>query len=165
MTSEANARGRMLTVADVMTPDVYAVAEDTSLETACRLLASRHITGAPVVSPSGRPVGVVSLSDLVDPDRDRSERDGYPLYYRLDHGHKVELSDGVAVGSGRVADVMSPFVLSIHASAPLEDAARIMLADQVHRLLVVDAGKLVGIVTATDLLRGFVDQRAREGDQ
>jgi CBS domain-containing protein len=147
---------REATVADVMTSEVYAVAADTSIETACRLLATRHFTGAPVVSKNGRPIGVVTLADLVDPDRDRSQSHGYPLYYRVVHGHRVELGDGVAVGIGRVADVMSPFVLSIHASASLADAARTMVHDRVHRLLVVTDGKLSGIVTVTDLLRGLV---------
>ncbi len=144
-----------LTVRDVMTVDVYAVAEDTAISTAARLLATRHITGAPVVTSSGRPIGVVSLADLVDPDRDRTQRDGYPLYYQLINGVRTELSDGVAVEPGCVADIMSPFVLSIHSSASLRDAAKIMLNDGVHRLLVVEDGGLVGIVTSTDLLRGF----------
>ena len=145
------------TVSEVMTRDVYAVGADTSIETASRLLTTKHITGAPVVSAEGRPIGVVTLADLADPDRQRSEGEGYSLYYRLEAGGRFEVSDGVGVGGGRVSDVMSPFVLSIHASAELRTAGRIMLNDQVHRLLVVDEGKLVGIVSAIDLLRGFIE--------
>jgi len=145
------------TVADVMTRDVYAVAADTSLDTAARLLTTRRISGCPVVSGSGRPIGVVTLADLADPDRDRSERDGYPLYYRVIDGHRREQSDGAALGTGCVADVMSPFVLSVASSASLREAGRVMLSDGVHRLLVVEDGSLVGIVTSSDLLRGFVE--------
>ena len=143
-------------VADVMTRDVYAVAPETSIDTAARLFAARHITGAPVVTGAGRPVGVVTLVDLVDPDRQHSEREGYPLFYRLQAGQTVELGNGIQVGSGQVADVMSPFVLSIKSSASLVAAAQLMLSESVHRLLILEGNKLVGIVTSTDLLRGFV---------
>jgi len=145
-----------LGVADVMTRDVYAVAPETSIDTAARLFAARHITGAPVVTGAGRPVGVVTLVDLVDPDRHRSDREGYPLFYRLQSGQAEELGDGIQVGSGQVADVMSPFVLSIKSSASLVAAAQLMLSETVHRLLILEGNKLVGIVTSTDLLRGFV---------
>lgn len=140
-----------------MTRGVYAVARDTSIETAARLLATKHISGAPVVSARGVPVGVVSLKDLVDPDQTRSDREGYPLFYQVTGGLPVELGDDVNVSGGRVEDVMSPFVLSIKSSATLVEAARTMLREGIHRLLVLEGSELVGIVTVTDLLRGFVD--------
>jgi len=153
MTAQMDGTKRVL---DVMTREIYAVAEDTSLETAARMLTMLGISGAPVVSTAGRPVGVVSVRDLADPDRTRTPRDGYPLYYRVVGGEYVEVSEDVNVTEGRVADVMSPFVLSISGRACVADAAKLMLADGIHRLLVVDGGVLVGIVTATDLLRAFV---------
>jgi CBS domain-containing protein len=144
-----------MVVSDVMTREVFAVAPDTSIETAARLLASKHITGAPVVNTSGRPVGVVSLTDLVDPDRPRGQRSGYPLFYHIAHGETVEMGDALNPEDGSVADVMSPFVLSIEASATLAEAANRIIAEGVHRLLVMDGNEVVGIVSAIDLLRGF----------
>jgi CBS domain-containing protein len=146
----------MTAIASVMTRSVYAVAPDTSIETAARLLASQRISGAPVVDPGGRPVGVISLTDLADPDRPRTGRDGYPLFYHLVEGDRTEIGDDVALSEGQVADIMSPFVLSIDAAASLQQAATLMLAEGVHRLLVMDGSRLVGIVTTTDLLRGFI---------
>jgi len=145
-----------MNVNDVMTRDVYAVAPDTSLETAARLLARLHVTGAPVVGPGGNPVGVVSLSDLVDPDGPRSAHPGYPRFYRMTDGDLEEVGEAAQVGPGCVADVMSPFVIGIEANAPLSVAAERMLDDGVHRLLVLDHARLIGIVTSMDLLRGFI---------
>ena len=51
---------------------------------------------------------------------------------------------------------MSPFVLSIKSSASIVAAAQLMLSETVHRLLILEGNRLVGIVTSTDLLRGFV---------
>ncbi len=142
-------------VADIMTRDVFAVAPDTSLETTRRLLTSRHITGAPVVTISGRVVGVVTLADLVDPDAVISDDEGYPLFYRVKDGQTHEIGDTVRVNNGKVEDVMSPFVLSIESSASVPEAAQRLISEEVHRLLVMDGNQLVGIVTATDLLRGL----------
>ncbi len=142
-------------VADVMTKELYAVAPDTSVDTAARLLSQRHITGMPVVDDGGRAIGVVTLADLVDPDRARSNENGYPLFYRMAEGDVAKVGDDVTSDSGRVIDVMCPFVLSIEAGATIVDAANRMVGEGVHRLLVMDSGELVGIVTTTDLLRGF----------
>ena len=143
------------TIETIMTREIYAVAPDTSIETAARLLTTRHIGGAPVVTSHGKPVGVISLFDLVDPDRGRSQRNGHPMFYLLTEGHSVTLGDDIDLTGGRVADVMSPFVLSIEASSTLREAAKLMVRENVHRLLVMDQGQLVGIVTTTDLLRAF----------
>lgn len=146
------------TVSDVMSSDVYAFAEDTSIDTAVRVLVTRHITGAPVLSSTGQPIGVVSITDLADPDRPHTPNDGYPLFYRMIDEVLHEVGDDVSVSKGRVSDVMSPFVLSIQASASLVEAANRMISEQVHRLLVMEETNLVGIVSSTDLLRGFVIQ-------
>jgi CBS domain-containing protein len=141
-------------VADLMTKDVFAVAPETSLIAAARLLANRHISGAPVVDPTGRVIGVVTLADLIDPDRSRSDRLGTSLYYYRAHG-RLQIAHGEApvTAEGIVSDVMSPFVLSVSGQSPLIDAVRLMLADDVHRLFVLEGGRLVGIVTTMDILR------------
>jgi len=150
------AHGGGTTVADVMTRDIYAVAPDTSVSTAARLLTQRRITGAPVVESTGRPIGVVTLADLVESERANSTEHGYPLFYRIAEGEFTVLGDDRTPAGGKVSDRMSPFVLSIESTASLVEAANRMVSEAVHRLLVMDAGTLVGIVTMTDLLRGLV---------
>jgi CBS domain-containing protein len=147
-------------VREVMTRDVFAVAPDTSLETAARLFATRQVSGAPVVESSGRPVGVVTQSDLVDPDRERSEKQGRAVYYRLGGGAREVQLDDNALPDGVVSDVMSPFVLSVPPDMLVFDAARLMLTDGVHRLLVVENDRVVGILSSTDVLRAVVKPRA-----
>lgn len=141
-------------VRDLMTAEVVAVAPDTSLDTAARLMVSRHLSGLPVVKGS-TPIGVVTLADLVDPDAAHSDAQGFPIFYRFVGGGPELEGDLDSVGTGCVADVMSPFVLSIEASAQITEAASRMLAESVHRLLVREGTELVGIITMTDLLRGF----------
>jgi CBS domain-containing protein len=141
---------------DVMTTAVFAVSPDTSLETAARLLAQKRISGAPVIE-DGRVVGVISSSDLVDPDAEVGEMPGYPLYYRVMDGLAEEIGDHVRVRPGRVAEVMTQAVISIPAEATIVAAASRMLQLGVHRLVVVrGVDELAGVVSAVDLLGGFV---------
>jgi CBS-domain-containing membrane protein len=149
-------------VKDAMTRDVFALTPDTSVTTAAQLFVNRHITGAPVMDSVGRVVGVVSLVDLADPDRDRTDRMGTSAFYHRSAG-RLNLAFGeVPVSAeGVVADVMSPFILSVKAEAPLIDAVRLMLADDVHRLLVLDQeGRLAGLVSTMDIMRTLVQSLA-----
>lgn len=143
----------VLTVSDVMTREIIALAPDTGLSTAARLFATRHITGAPVIDPNGRVLGVVTQSDLVDPDRERSDDEGHSVYYSIADGRTFAQGEAVVDQDGVVQDVMSPSVLAIGPRAPLLDAIREMVAEGVHRLLVADDGKLIGILTSMDVLR------------
>jgi CBS domain-containing protein len=144
-----------LDVASVMTRDVLAVAPDTSLETAARLLARHHIGGMPVIDPDGRPLGMLSQNDLTFPEAARSSRAGRARYYRVEDGRARVLDDDRPPGSGVVDDIMSPFVVSVSGSTTVREAARLMLADNVHRLLVVEDDRLVGLLSTLDVLRAI----------
>ncbi|MFO0637203.1 MAG: CBS domain-containing protein [Nannocystaceae bacterium] len=143
-------------VMEVMTREVFAVAPDTSLETAARLLTERRVSGAPVIDAQHRVVGVISLSDLADPDRVASDEPGYPVYYRVTDGWTDERGDHAYARPGRVADLMTAAVISIGADATIAEAADRMLQLGVHRLLVIHGDRLSGVVSTVDLLRAFV---------
>jgi CBS domain-containing protein len=99
---------------------------------------------------------VVSQSDLVDPDRDRTDVPGRSHFYRMIDDIQFELGDDAESLEGVVTDVMTPAVLNIAAEAPVADAARVMLRHGVHRLIVTDGARLVGLVTTMDVMRALV---------
>lgn len=142
-------------VMDVMTREVFAVAPDTSLETAARLLAERRVSGAPVIDEHHRVVGVISVSDLADPDRVPSDDPGYPIFYRVTDGWTDEVGDHAWSRPGCVRDLMTAAVIAIAADATIVEAANRMLQLGVHRLLVVHGDRLSGVVSTVDLLRAF----------
>jgi CBS domain-containing protein len=146
------------TVESIMTRDIVAFSPDSSVVTASRVLASKHVGGAPVIDEKGRPVGVVTLTDLVDPDRQRSDGDGESLYYRVVDGKCDPIGAFSAEdvpGEGIVSDVMSPYAFSVSPETTLMQAIRLMVSDNIHRLLVVDSGKLVGVVSSMDMLKAM----------
>lgn len=109
---------------DVMTQPVLSVRENLTVRKAAAFLAGNDISGAPVLSASGKLVGVVTHSDL-----DEEE-----------HGR-------------RVRDVMTPTVYTIPDDTAVERIARTMIAGRIHRLFVTRGGSVVGVVTPLDLLK------------
>ena len=130
-----------LTVRDVMTEDVAAVPPGATLLEVARLMDERRVSGLPVVDGGGRVLGVVSEADLL--------LKGRWLVDRLDVGQRLMFEIRVA------GEAMSAPAVTIGPTSSLATAGRRMLAHDVNRLPVVEAGDLVGIVTRSDLVRGF----------
>ena len=130
-----------LVVADVMTLDPVVVAEDAPLEEAARLLRGYSVSGLPVVDAWGSLVGVISQTDLVAIAES-------PL------GRLIRTE-----ASGlRVGELMSAPAITIAMTGSLMEAARLMRDRRVHRLVALDeAGRPVGVVSASDLVSLFAD--------
>ena len=60
------------TAADLMTEQVVSIPEDAPLHEAIAVLTDRAFSGAPVINEAGRPVGVISQSDILVHDRNAS---------------------------------------------------------------------------------------------
>jgi CBS-domain-containing membrane protein len=126
----------MLKIRDIMSRNVFTLSEQASLEDAAWGLTANGVSGAPVRDKHGRLVGVLSKTDLVDPDR------------------------GQAPDDRTVGDAMTPALLAMQADEPAMDAVRLMVADGIHRVIVVDEkGKLAGIVTPMDVLKALASEQ------
>jgi CBS domain-containing protein len=129
MPSNPTGGDTMRKVRDVMEANVFWLALDVPLAVAADELAERYISGAPVCDPTGRVVGVLSQSDLVQ-------------------AYSQAPDERVA------ADIMTPLALSVAPDEPLERAIKLMAFEGVHRLIVVTpGGALAGIITSMDVLR------------
>lgn len=122
------------TVRDAMTTGTINVAADAPPDEAARLLDAHHISGLPVVDRDGRLVGVLSQTDLV---RARV----------IDHLWAT--LPGLAV-----RHLMSSPVVTVREDLPLDEAAALMEARRIHRLVVVaDDGRTpVGMLSVSDLI-------------
>lgn len=142
-------------VQDAMTRDLVAVGPETSLSAVARLLELHGISGVPVVDEEARPLGVVSKTDLLARNRPQT-RGGSATYYRLWNGQVrvvgTVADDGMGP-AGRVRDVMTPHAYAIDPQDDLYSAAERMTNEGVHRLLVLEGGRVIGMLAATDCLR------------
>jgi CBS domain-containing protein len=137
------------TAADLMTPDPKSLRRDATVAEATTFLNTRGFSAAPVIDEAGRPIGVVSRTDL--------------FHHHVYKAVQV-LADrfgnvGVGTepgGSAPVQSVMTPAVFCVHTGTPAAKVVDKMLALNVRRLFVVDdTGVLVGVVSAFDVLRGL----------
>ena len=120
----------MLRIRDIMTKRVYTVDADASAEEAAWGLTRRHIGGAPARDAQGNLVGVLSSSDLVNPE---------PAQW--------------IHGEATVGDLMNPDVVSLYADDPAMTAVVEMARRAIHRIIVLDDdSKLAGIVTPMDVV-------------
>jgi CBS domain-containing protein len=142
------------TVAHLMSPDPVSIRDSATIEEAIAFLVDTGFSAAPVVDAAGRPVGVISRTDIVVYDR---ERLAWP-----ESGRVYFETSGVGAASGRhrgatqVRDLMTPTVIAVPAETPAEQAAGRMVEGNIHRLFIVDQdGILLGVLSALDLLRHF----------
>jgi len=95
--------------------------------------------------------------------------DAPPSYYFTDFWadagadvlERIETSEGPEwnhLGERTVGEAMTPSVWSLESATPVQQAARLMLDNRIHRVLVVDDGMLVGIVSASDIVRAVADK-------
>jgi len=142
--------GRMITVNEVMTRRVVTASPETTFKEAVGLLERNRVSGLPVVDRTGKVVGIVSEADLLN-KAEKRDPDAYVLESRR---HRLDRSRAAALDVG---SAMSREVTSVRADAPIALAAREMHLRGFKRLPVVDAdGRLVGIVSRSDLLKVFL---------
>lgn len=127
-------------VADIMQTDLKVIAATDRVEEAITVLADHHVSGLPVVDDEGRFVGVISNSDILDALAEHTD---------------PEAREQILAGT-EVRELMTPRAQTIGPDATIRDAAQRMLYLEVHRLFVEVQGRLVGVVSTTDLVRTMV---------
>ena len=146
------------TVDDLMTRDVAVIRSDADVHELEQKLLRDAIHGMPVVDEDNTLVGVVSQTDLIawhyfsGVDGSSYYQDDSPMPSKEEYGD-LRLTD---IRSAEVKEVMSPVVYCICPDQSVALAAARLIARQIHRLVVVDAGgRVLGTISAIDLLRAL----------
>ena len=126
-------------VKDSMTSPVISISSDTGLSDARKIMTEKKVRRLPVVD-NGELVGIVSFTDVLEAKLATSTT-----------MNVWELSQLVL--DMQVKDVMATDVSVIDHHATIADAARLMLEQKISGLPVTENGKLVGMITESDLFR------------
>jgi CBS domain-containing protein len=140
-----------------MTRGVLTVDADWSVSELATFLEDHAISGAPVVDAEGALLGVVSVTDIARRGAiaESSDAETHAFYH---HGVERVVAREEAArfrvvdDASKVREIMTPMIFSVDATASVEEVADAMIRGRIHRLFVMEDGRLVGVISSLDLL-------------
>jgi CBS domain-containing protein len=132
---------RHRTIEEIMTHEVAATTPESTLDEAAKMMGEKHI-GSLIVLKYDTPVGIITERDLLS----EVSASGIDL-------EKDWLLGTTSIKEEKVEKFMSYPLTTICLTARIKEAAQMMIEKKIRRLAVFECGKLVGIVTASDLIR------------
>ncbi len=142
------------TAADLMVANPISLRAEATIEEAMTLFAEKGIAAAPVIDAGGRPIGVVSRSDLFIHQVEESLQQRPDYHFNPDAEHAPRRAEAPAGKAASVAELMTPAVFAVAPDTHVSRVVGDMVGLRVHRLFVVDNdGVLVGVITAMDVLK------------
>lgn len=148
---------REIAVQSVMQRHPVTIRETETVQDAVEKMTEYHIAALPVVDDGGYLQGLVTISDLLRlvQDAERTLDSDLAIY---DEGLIVADMIRQCIGTDHVAEVMTGIPITISQGESLKQAARMMIAHQVHHILVVGTDrKLLGLLSSTDYVRLAAD--------
>ena len=134
-------------IEQIMTKDVVTITPETTLYEAARIMGEKHI-GSLIVMKYKTPVGVITERDLL--------REVVAREIALE---KDWLVGGASIKEEKVEEIMSYPLITISLKSSIKEAAQMMIENRIRRLGVREHGKVVGIVTAADLIRSLPETK------
>ncbi len=140
--------------AEIMTRDVITAAPQTEVREIVQLMLTNRISAVPVVDAAGKVLGMVSEGDLMRRVENKTDRrDSWWLKALFTASN--DAGTYVKSHGRRAEDVMTRDVVTISEDTPLYKIAQTLEKHHIKRAPVVKDGKLVGIVSRSNLLHGF----------
>jgi CBS-domain-containing membrane protein len=148
-----------IVASDIMTRDVAIVHPETTLLDALKLMASRRVSGLPVLDEHGTLVGMMSEGDVLGWHEGFSEREAR-WFDLLAEGFELapDFLRQVQEQRRKIKAVMSSSPITVTEATAAREIASLMHAHGIKRVPVLRDGKLVGIVTRADLVRALVQK-------
>ncbi|MFD2055409.1 CBS domain-containing protein [Mesorhizobium calcicola] len=139
----------------IMTAPVIGIEPTASISDAAGLMLSKKFSGLPVIRSDGTLVGIVSEGDFLrrgelGTNRKRSRW----LEFLVSPGRAAD--EYVQANGRRIEEVMTTDVVTASPDASLPEIVELMTRHRVKRIPVVDDGKVIGMVTRSDLLRALL---------
>lgn len=152
-----------LLIRDVMSRDPITLAPTATLREAALTLADENVGGCPVVDAGGQLLGMLSEVDILEALKTQHKELRMLMPPEITFGisfveiikEREALAAFKEVEDRIVRDLMTKEIHSVGPDDSVEKAIRIMVQYKIHRIPVVEGGRLVGIVTRGDILRGF----------
>jgi CBS domain-containing protein len=148
----------ILKAKDIMTCDVIAVNENTTIEKIVKILLEKRIGGVPVVDDENRVIGIISETDIMKKEKNIN----IPSFITILQGVvfleslKNMEEDIKKIAAYKAVDIMSKDVLKVYEEDSLEYVANLMIEKSINRVPVVDEeNKIKGIICRYDIIKAM----------
>jgi CBS domain-containing protein len=139
---------------DVMVRDIVTVHPDTDVADAVKLLSEHDISALPVVDESGNLIGMLSEADLIHRSEIGTEKHR-PWWQEAVTGASTLAEEFAKSHGKKVGEVMTDGVITVTEDTPLSEIAALFERKRIKRAPVVKDGKLVGIVSRSNLIQAL----------
>lgn len=120
-----------ISISNFMTTNIKSIQAGTSVKSATQMMYENHIQSL-LVEEKGNIVGIITFADIA-----------------------VALSIYDKNSTSEIREIMSSPVVSVTSDSSILNAMELMLEKKIHKLPVIDDGKILGIITTTDLMAFF----------
>ncbi|WP_052691955.1 CBS domain-containing protein [Teredinibacter purpureus] len=153
------------TLSDLMSRNILTVYEGWSVKRVAAFFVKHGISGAPVIAADDELVGVVTQTDVVrfgSRSLNTKEVERLTQFYCGPYGGELSEDDvrhmqERASENCTVHSIMTPEVIGLDISTPLADVCQVLVERQLHRLFVTESERLVGVITARDILQKLLE--------
>jgi CBS domain-containing protein len=149
----------VLKASDIMTRKMVTVGPEDLVKVIARVLSGHSISAVPVCDETGRVVGVVSEGDLMQPFGSANMLKRAWWLDLLAEGDELapNFLDYIKIDHRRARDLMSSPAVTASEDTSVSDLADLMTNHRIKRLPIMRAGKLVGVVSRSDIVRTLAD--------
>jgi CBS domain-containing protein len=140
---------------DIMVTNVVTVGTEVGIPAIARILAERRISAVPVVNMQNRVVGILTERDLLRRSELGTERHRN-LWLELFASDKRYATEYVRAHGTTAGAVMTCPVVSVAPDTPIATIVNLFEKHRIKRVLVIDEGKLVGIVSRSNLIQALL---------
>lgn len=154
-------------IRDFMTRDVITVRKEMTVKELIHFLDDHAISGVPVTDEHGKVIGAISVTDIMR----RSDYVNHEIAH-IEESYEIDPCSGMVevhryftseLFESRIETLMSSKLISLSPENTLQDAIEVFLASPVHRILILDNERLVGLITTKDTLRAMTATAHSEG--
>jgi CBS domain-containing protein len=145
-----------LAARDIMTSPVITARPETTIRDLAALMTTHHISGVPVVTAEHELVGIVTEGDLLYKEAIPKPHEPPAVVRRLPLRAVIEAQAHARKAEGtRAYEIMTSPVLTVTETATVHEIAHVMVKNGINRVVVLRAGRVVGIVSRADVLKAF----------
>jgi CBS domain-containing protein len=144
---------------DVMVRDVITIGPEDTIADAAKLIAQNDVSALPVVDEEGQLVGIISEGDLMNREEIGTEVH-HPWWIEAVTPAATLATEFAKSHGKRVKEVMSDNVITATEETPLAEIAAILERNRIKRVPIIKGGKLVGIVSRSNLVQALASSDA-----